>query len=484
MSVYGDIRGRSHPASAPRHSSPKPPLPALSDFVRGCFASLLCFGLLFHSVAASADSLTDALGHAYAANPDLQAERAKLRAIDEQISQALAKMRPTLNVTASAQKQRSVDHTNGDYGYGLNTKTTSVEVTQPIYKGGSIQSDISGAQNRILAERAILLSTEQTTLLAAASAYMDVLRDQMTLEQINNYQRTLQTQYEIQKRRLLIGENTKTDVSQAEARLAQAMSDRLQYEATLRASSSNYARIIGSDPFNLANPKISLSIPANIDDIVELARTSNPDVIAARYQELSARNDVESIDGGLLPSVDAVGNVSRSWNPSTTQTMLDSASIMLRMTVPLDNGSVASRARGARQTVSQMMMQTESAQRKAVDMALRSWNFLMAVRSQIRAGEAAIRAVNETLMSLRTEVNVGSRTVTDLLNAEQEALSSRLGLINSKHDEVVWSFTLLSSIGRLTAQNINLSVDYYDYAKHYDEIRGKLWGVSLGKDPK
>ena len=218
--------------------------------------------------------------------------------------------------------------------------------------------------------------------------------------------------------------------------------------------------------------------------IIALARANNPDVIAAKYQELAARNDVDSIDGALLPSIDAVGNVSRTWNPSTTQTMLDSATIMLRMTVPIDTGLGAARSRGARQTVSQMMMQAESAQRKAVDSAVRSWNYLLATRAQIRAGEAMIQAVNETLKSLRTEVNVGSRTVTDLLNAEQEALTSRINLITKKHDEIVWSFTLLAEVGRLTAQNIKLSVDYYDYAKHYDQVRGKLWGIALEKDPK
>ena len=179
-----------------------------------------------------------------------------------------------------------------------------------------------------------------------------------------------------------------------------------------------------------------------------------------------------------------MGSVSRTWNTSSTLGRVDSVAATLRMTLPIDNGSVSARARGARQTVSQMMQEAENAERTATHLATRSWSLLVALRAEIRAREAVIRSVNETLRSMRTEVNIGSRTVTDLLNSEQEALSSQLSLILAKHDEVVLSFTLLSAIGRLTAQAIRLPVERYDYEKHYQRVRGKVWGVSLASDPK
>lgn len=458
-------------------------LRSIGGFRRRFSLIACCAGALLCAQGAGAETLIDALGRAYLGNPALQAERAKLRSVDEQVPQALAGMRPSISATATALKERVVDHT-AQAAYGLNTRTAGIEITQPLYRGGRIQSGISGAQNRMLAQRAALLSAEQSTLLSAATAYMDVARDQLNLELINNYQKVLKNRYEIEKRRLVIGENTKTDVSQAEARLAQAMSDRLQAEASLRASSSDYVRITGVEPGTLANPEITLDLPGALDDVMEAARLNNPDVVSAQYAELSSRNDVEAVDGELLPTVDAVGNVSRSWNTSTTQNVLDSASLQLRVTVPIDNGSVSARARGARQTANQMMLQVENAQRTAVDKAVKSWNYLMATRAQIRAREAMIRSINETLKSLRTEVNIGSRTVTDLLNSEQEALSGRLELLAAKHDEVVWALTLLAATGRLSAQSLKLPVGYYDYEAHYQRVRGKIWGVSLVGDSK
>lgn len=435
--------------------------------------------------AQAASSLLDAMGQAYLSNPDLQAERAKLRSVDEQVPQALSAMRPMVGITTSIQDQQVTTkdgRVKSDHSF--TSRTGSLDVTQPIYKGGTIQSNISGAQMRVLAGRASLLTQEQVVLLGAATAYMDVLRDQKNLEQYLQYQHILTTQLEIERRRLLIGESTKTDVSQAEVRLAQSLSARYQAEATLRSDASNYLRVVGSYPGPLESPVVFIDVPGNLEDILVLVRENNPDIIAAKHQERAARHDVEAVDGELLPTLNAVGSISRAEKPNSSTTRLDTASVMLRLQVPLDNGQVSSRARAARQVVSQMLLQVESAQRKSDDTAVRSWNFLVAARAQTRVVEAQIRSVNETLQSLRTEVNIGSRTVTDLLNAEQEALTARLSLIQVKRDEVVWAFNLLAAIGRLTAQTMKLPVDYYDYETHYQAVRGKIWGVSLASDPK
>ena len=329
-----------------------------------------------------------------------------------------------------------------------------------------------------------MLSTEQAALLAAATAYMDVIRDQMTLELIANYQKALEKQVQIERRRLVIGENTKTDISQAEARLAEAIAERIQAEATLRASASDYLRVTGAEPRALVMPKFSLELPTTLDEVVETARANNPDVQMARYSELSARNDVEAVDGELLPAVDAIGSVYRRWSSSSVEGRGDGTSLILQMTLPIDNGTISARARAARQTVSALMLQIENVQRTVVDKSIKSWNNMLAQRAQIKAREAMIKSVNETLKSLRAEVNIGTRTVTDLLNAEQEALSARVGLINAKHDEVLSSFALLQGVGRLTAQAIRLPVDFYDYEQHYERVRGKVWGISLGRDSK
>ena len=449
---------------------------------RSVSVSLFSAALLFAGAAARADTLTEAMVRTYQSNPALLSERARLRAIDEQVPQALAGMRPTVNVLTTAQGSKTTDTLHNSSG--VNDKKVSLEVTQPIYRGGRIQANISSAHNKVLAERAQLLSTEQAALLAAATAYMDVIRDQMTLELIANYQKALEKQVQIERRRLVIGENTKTDISQAEARLAEAIAERIQAEATLRASASDYLRVTGAEPRALVMPKFSLELPTTLDEVVETARANNPDVQMARYSELSARNDVEAVDGELLPAVDAIGSVYRRWSSSSVEGRGDGTSLILQMTLPIDNGTISARARAARQTVSANMLQIENVQRTVIDKSIKSWTSLMAQRAQIKAREAMIKSVNETLKSLRAEVNIGTRTVTDLLNAEQEALSARVGLINAKHDEVISAFTLLQGVGHLTAQGIRLPVEYYDYEQHYERVRGKVWGVSLGRDPK
>lgn len=442
--------------------------------------------------ARAEETLIDALSLAYLQNPALQAERAKLRALDEQASEALAEMRPTVSLTSSAGLQlpgspsssTSSSTSSSSSSSTNNTRSIGTTVTQPIYKGGQIEAKLNGAQNRILAERAVLMSTEQATLLAAATAYMDVLRDRINLEIVSGYQSTLIQWLGIEKRRLTVGSNTRTDVSQAEARLAEAIADRLQAEATLASSASTYVRVIGKDPGKLVSPKVTIELPTNIDDTIDAARTNNPNVISARYLESSARNDVESLDGHLLPEVDAVGNLSRTWYGISAPVKVDGATVVLSMTLPIDNGTISAQARGARQTVSQMMLQIEDAQRQAADTAVKNWNALMAVQTQIRFREAAIQSIGDMLGGMRTEVNIGARSLTDLLNSEQEALTARQALAGAKHDQVILSFTLLSAIGRLTAQNLKLPIKYYDYNEHYQQVYGKLWGVSLAKDPK
>ncbi|MEI7605999.1 MAG: TolC family outer membrane protein [Rhodospirillaceae bacterium] len=451
--------------------------------VRILAAGLAAAGFILLACSnAGAESLTDALVRTYQTNPALRAERAKLRAIDEQMPLALAGMRPSVNLRSSTQHTKLTDTLSNSSG--SNYRTVGVEVTQPLYRGGRIQSGISGAHNKVLAERAQLTSVEQTVLLTAITAYMDVIRDQMTLDLIGNYQKAMETQVEIERRRLVIGENTRTDISQAESRLADAIAQRIQFEVALRSSALDYLRVTGAEPGSLVFPKFSLEMPATTDEVIAVTRANNPDVLMARYSELSARNDVESVDGELLPTVDAIGSVTRKWSASSVDGRSDSRSIVVQMTLPIDNGAVSARARAARQTANEMMLQIENAQRTAVDRAVKSWLTLTARRAEIKVRESIITATNGTLRSLRAEVNIGTRTVTDLLNTEREALSARLSLINARHDEAVSAFTLMQGMGRLTAEAIRLPVAYYDQEQHYKEVRGKVWGISLEGDVK
>jgi outer membrane protein/adhesin transport system outer membrane protein len=445
--------------------------------------------LAFSAPARAGETLIDALVLAYRHNPTLQNERAQLRATDEQLSEALAGMRPQAQISSGVTRQwqtltpgtvpSQTDRTNA-----LNSASMGIAVSQPLYQGGQIQARIRAAENQIQTQRAVVLSTEQTVLLSAISAYMDIVRDQAILKLYTNYQKVLQERFEIEKRRLRVGENTKTDVSQAESRLAQAISDRIQVENNLHSSIADYVRVVGVEPGKLETPRITVELPATYEEVVEAAREANPDVISYQFAERAARDSVDIIDGQLLPTLNAVGNFTRSLQSGPTGIKDDAATVGFQLRLPLDNGSVAARARGARQTVAQRMFQVEEQQKRAVNLAVRDWNSLMAARAAIRAREAQVHSVNVTLGSLRNEVDIGARTLTDLLNAEQEALSARTAMVQARRNEVVLSLSLLADVGRLTAQNLKLPVDYYDYETHYQLARNKVWGVSLKGDPK
>lgn len=449
----------------------------------GLTTALLCLTMLVGTSAAAQETLTGVLTQAYQVNPTIQSARARLRAIDELLPEAQAGRLPKLEIGADARRQM-IDANVASGTYNLNSSALSVGVTQPVYQGGRIYSRIRAAENRIRAARAILLSTEQSVLLAAATAFMDIVRDQAILDLQLNYRNVLQERLRIENQRMKNGVNNKTDVSQAESRMARAISERIGAETALQNSTADFVRIVGNHPGSIHRPNLAFDLPESLDDAIELARANNPDVTTAKFLELASRDDVDTADGELLPRVELFGSVSRSIHPSNLIDAQDGAIFGVQIKIPLDDGSASARARGARQNTAYRIHQIDEETARVVGGTVKAWNNLTAARSSVTAREAEIRSAEITLASLRDEVDFGARTVTDLLNAEQDALASRLSLTQAQHAEVVNAIQLLVAVGRMTAQSIQLPVDYYDHEAHYNRVRGKIWGVSLPGDPK
>ncbi len=282
---------------------------------------------------AGAQSLEEALARAYVSNPTIESQRAQLRAIDELVPQALSGYRPTVEagadavnsnvttrLTPTAREAARIPAARERAGRSkqkvtLQSRTVDLSIVQPLYSGGRIQAERKRAEALVQAQRVDLLSTEQTVLLDGSTAYLDVVRDQAVLDFNINNEQVLRRQLQASRDRFKVGEITRTDVSQAESRLARAISDRIQSEGLLSASRAVFARIIGTPPGRLTAPRLVFDLPASREETVSLAESNNPTVIAAGYAETAPRSAVDSVRGEMLPSANLRGTLSRGWDP-------------------------------------------------------------------------------------------------------------------------------------------------------------------------
>jgi outer membrane protein len=449
-------------------------------FFLGSLMALGVLGITPHHPA-SAQSLEDAMAAAYAGNPTLLAKRAELRATDEGVPQALSGWRPSISAKGST----------GVSSVYLNTRTTnktqhpnptatSLTLSQSLYSGGQTLAAIGSAENSVLAGRAELAGVEQTVLLDAVNAYVNVFREQAVLELRINNEQVLKRQLEATTDRFQVGEITRTDVHQAEARLAKATADRIQAEGNLVSARASYRNVIGEAPGQLIRPKINLNLPTSAGESIKLAVAQNPSVVNAEYKERASQDDIQGVRGELLPSVDLSGTASRSLNSSSEGTRTDNYTAKVTLSVPLyQSGSVYSRLRSARQTASQKRRQIDAARRSATETAARAWETLQTSRARIQSFEAQIKASEVALEGVQREASVGSRTVLDVLDAEQELLDAKVSIVSAQRDEAVAVFELKSAIGELTASHLALPVEAYDSAKNYNQVRPKLFGGKI-----
>lgn len=446
---------------------------------RGLAAAVL-LGCAAASGGAGAQSLEDTLVKAYQNNPSLKADRARLRATDETVPQAISSWRPTVslsgavghevNDTTSTSAPKSADVTD--------PRSATLSITQNLYRGGRTEAAIEQAERNVEADRARLGATEQTVLLSAATAFANVVRDQAVLDLNTNNERVLQRQLEATGDRFRVGEVTRTDVSQAESRLARARADRISAEGSLADSRASYENVVGEKP-PVLKPAAPLSgLPPTLEGAVDSARSSNFTVRQARAVEDAAKSNVDLVSGELLPTVSLTGEVGSSREAATRFSETDSASITANVSIPLySSGSVSARVRAAKETVSQRRDEYNQSVRDAIETTTSAWQALKTARAQINAFSSAVSATRIALEGVREEANVGSRTVLDVLDAEQEHLDAQVGLVRAQRDELVASFQLRQAIGELTAAKLSLPVEVYDVEKHYKDVRGKWWGL-------
>lgn len=430
-----------------------------------------------------AETLKDALAVAYLYNPTLQAQRASLRAADETINQAVAGWRPSVVTTGRyGYKNFSSIGTFASPG-NTNPKNMILEVKQPIFQGMQTVNGTNEARQQVNAARQQLEDVEQQVLLDTVTAYMGVVRDIAVLELTRNNVNVLQRQLEASEDRFRVGEITRTDVAQSKARLSRAVSERIRAEATLIASRAAFQKSVGVSPSNLEHPTSLPSMPASEEAALEMAKILSPTLLAAQYTEKAARYNVKKQFGSLMPSMNLVARYSRNWQSFSLIDASTSKEIVAEMSVPLyQSGSVSSSIRQSKQIENQRRLEVVAAERQVVEQVRNAWEGYREATARIVSSEDQVSANDIALEGVRQELEVGSRTTLDVLDAEQELLDSRVSLARARRDQYVAAYALLASVGKLNAEELLLDVKLYDANRNTENVENKLFGWGIEED--
>jgi outer membrane protein len=431
-------------------------------------------------------TLAEALAATYANQPALQAERAKLRATDENVPTALAGWRPTVVLAGSAGYGDGITRAySSTIGRIVNTQndrligTGQATVTQNIYTGGRVQAGVNKAKNQVYAERATLLTQEQTSFTNAVTAYVGVIQAKQLLAlQINNEQ-VLAKQLQATNDRFRVGEITRTDVAQAEAALEGAKATRETAEGNLATARGTYVQVIGfSPPNDLVEPQ-PLALPVKSEqDASVLASSNNPNVITALFNEAAAKDAIDVAFGALMPQISLQGQVFQQNNPSGRSTDSNGYQVLAQLSVPVyQGGSEYAAVRQARQSEQQAARLIDDARRTAVQTAVNAWDTLTAAKASADSTRAAIRANEVALEGVEREAIVGSRTTLDVLNAQQALLNSRVTLVQNLAQVITASYQVAAAIGRLTARDLRLPVPLYDETAYYNAVKDRWVGL-------
>ena len=427
-----------------------------------------------HGVAAQ--TLEDALVLAYRNNPGLQAERARLRAVDEEVPEALAGWRPTVEFAGDI--GTSYSRTDGDVpNRGSHTVVphgVGLSVVAPLYQGGRVAAQVDSAENRVEAGRAQLRVVEQSILFETATAYMDVLRYRAEIEHSRNSERVVGRQLQAARDRLEVGEVTRTDVAQAEARLAQAGAERVAAEGGLMSAHAMYRQVTGEVPGALSWPVAPMGLPETEEEALTLALAvdGNPSIGAASSIAAAAQSDIEATAAALQPRVSVVGDVRQRFDNSDKIDSTTDASLRATLSMPLYQGGAASaRLRQVKQLAAQRRLELDQTRRTVQEQAAHAWRALTSARAQIEAFESQVAATAVALDGVEQETRVGLRTTLDVLDAEQEHFQAQINLVRAQRDEIVAAYQVKSAIGALTARRLALPVELYDPEENYRSVR-------------
>jgi outer membrane protein len=446
---------------------------------------------------AHAESMTlaDALAAAYETNPQLAAQQANLRAVDEQVAQANAGWRPSINAQGSYgveqfgfRTETFANPSPPPASFSINKLTEhplqgELTVTQPIFRGGRTYAQVRRAKALVRSGRAQLTNTEQGVLLQAVTSYMDVVRD-TAIVQLRQQNVTLLTKQRDSTRvQFKAGALTRTDVAQSEARLAGAEADLTTARGQLATSRANFMQSIGRPPETLENEPALPKLPAGEADVIALAAKQFPLLISAQETERATSFAIDDAYGALAPSLSVQGQYfysqgSFSGSSVGTPGGADHGVALLGLlNVPIYQGGADHAAiRQAVELHQQAQENVTVENRQAEQAATSAWEQFQSAQGTIASSTATEQADEIAFQGVSREQQVGGRTILDVLNAQQELLNAQVAVVSAEHNTVVAAFQVLAAAGTLTAKDLGLKVKLYDPVAHYDDDESRWIG--------
>jgi outer membrane protein len=432
--------------------------------------------------------MQSALVQAYQNNPQLNAQRASARVTDENVPQALSGYRPRVSLTGTVGEQYQ-DVTTKVNSQGVNTFTRShatnapysggATITQTLFNGFQTSNRTRAAESQVSSAREALRVMEQTILLSAATAYMDVLRDTANLEVQRTNVRVLEETLKQTRDRFNVGEVTRTDVAQAEAQLAAGQSAVAAAESVLNTSRANYRQIVGVEPVNLApGSPVDRFSPRVLSVAIDTGLAENPNVTSAMYGVDVAFLQVKINEGALFPNLTLQGSTQYASFPQLSVVHQFTTSVIGQLTVPIyQGGGEFSLIRQSKESLSQQRLNLDQVRNQTRQAVVQAWGQVQAAKAQVAAAQSQVSSSEVALNGVREEARVGQRTTLDVLNAQQALVNARVQLVTAQHDRVVASYNLLSAVGRLSPQVLGLPTSVYDAMVHYQQVRDAWVGI-------
>jgi TolC family type I secretion outer membrane protein len=441
--------------------------------------TLLAGPMLFGGVHdLAAQTLEDALVAAYLTNPNLEAQRAALRATDELVPQALGGWRPTLGVDSGV-AYNDVDSSVG--GDTFTSTSNSLTLDQELYSGGETVANTERAERLVRLERARLQAIEQDVLLDAVTVYTNLLAAQAVLDFAIQNETRLTRQLQATRDRFEVGEVTRTDVAQAEARFSGATADRVQAEGALSVAEADYRRVINQEPGTLVVPQPLGALPANELEAQQLSEVANPNVVAAQFDLAASRSEVDVARSALLPRLSVRGELTYTDDPTATLEWRRDAIVGANLRVPLyQGGGEYARVRQTKQTVRQRQNDLEATFRAVRNEVTNAWESLVTATTRIDSIAAQVRASEIAVEGSRQEALVGQRTTLDVLDQENDLFQAQVDLVQARRDQIVASYRLKAAVGELTVVGLALPVEPYESEAYYANVRNR-W-IGLGGD--
>ena len=450
--------------------------------------TFLCGLMLATAISgnAYAQNIFEALSQAYETNPTLQAQRAYLRAIDENVAIAKSGYRPTVSLNGTyadnnTDVKNSVGNPDGDrYSY-------SAKISQPLFNGLQTINSVKSADSMVLSEQNNLYNVEQTVFIDASTAYLDVVQNKAIVDLQKNNEKLLKKRLDETVQRFNVGEVTRTDVSQARARYARAKADRISSEGTLEASKAVYAKIIGVAPVDVKAPEgeIDKFLPKTPEEALEYAKAHNYSIRQAKNYFDSKDYDVKTNTGALLPQVSLDGVASRTRNYTDNISGVkeqDDLEWSVNMSIPLyEGGETRAKIRQSKYQKWQAQEQVLEAERLVTSNVTSAWEYMVANKAMITSIKEQVRANEIALDGVQKEEALGNRTILDVLDAYQELLNSNVEEVKARRNYYVSAMTLLQAMGRLTARDLGLNVELYNAEKYSAETRNKWLSLYIDK---